>query len=85
VCRDKYNSANIQSVGMFQYKIFSQLGYFSTKYSGSRNISVIFSQQGYFSTPYSGSRTILGQNISVKEGIEGRKLWRLSFLPPFLP
>jgi hypothetical protein len=43
-----------QSVRIFQYKIFSQLRHFSTKYSVSK---------GYSSTKYSVNKDILVQNI----------------------
>jgi hypothetical protein len=47
---------NIQSVRIFQYTIFSQQGYSSTKYSVSRDIPVqIFIQCGYFRTKYLAS------------------------------
>jgi hypothetical protein len=66
---------NIQSAGLVQYKLFSQQGYSSTKYSVSRispvqNIQSVgifqyklFNQQGCSSTKYSVSRMIPGQNI----------------------
>jgi hypothetical protein len=42
---------HIQQARIFQYKIFSQQGYFSTKYSASKDIPVqIFSKQGCSST-----------------------------------
>jgi uncharacterized protein YjdB len=59
---------------IFQYKIFSRWGYFSGKYSASKDISVqntqsvgifwytIFSQWGYFSGKYSVSKDISVQN-----------------------
>jgi hypothetical protein len=60
---------------IFQYKVFSQYGYSSTKYSVSRDIPVqniqsvrifqykVFSQYGYSSTKYSVSRDIPVQSI----------------------
>jgi hypothetical protein len=57
---------NIQSVGIFQYKIFSQYGYLSTKYSVSRDIPVQ-------NVPFGRKMTV--QNI-VSGGIFQYKMFR---------
>jgi hypothetical protein len=70
---------NIQSVEIFQCKIYSQHEYSSAKYAVSKDIPVqnmqsvrifqykIFSQQTYSSTKYSVSRNIPVQNMQSAE------------------